>query len=522
MTRLLFADDDPDVVALVRMQLEHRVPDWVLEHATGGREALAAMERGGYDLLLLDLTMPDLDGLQVLGELTARRDPTPVIMVSGQGQAELAVRALRAGAADCIDKNSPDFRRIHEIVAGTLARQRRRQHLASSVAPREHRVLFLDPDAAERQRAAHFFQRSAPLLALIAAAPPVLDDFLDGRATFDAVVLGAGWETVAMLNALRQLRARAEEVPLIVIARHAPDETAVAAFKLGAHDYLLHGAGWLPELVFSLNQALKQADTAQVNARLTEELATLNRTLADQVALRTRELENEVRVRHEAELRAQALSTRLLRVQEDERRALAQELHDQIGQLLTGLRFQIEAARDGASLDDALVLTDELLQSVRALTLTLRPRMLDDLGLAPALKWQTQLFSRQTAIAVELELSLPAVRLPPELEITVYRVVQETLTNVARHSGADSAVVTVTASDTTLHLEISDRGRGFDVAAALARRDSLGLAGLSERVRLAGGQLEIVSRPDQGTRLHAEFALSSTATTTTPFAATTS
>jgi signal transduction histidine kinase len=501
MTRILYAEDDPQIVEMVRIYFVHHVPDWSLEIAAGGRACLAAMERGGYDLLLLDLMMPDLDGLQVLGELTARRDPTPVIMVSAQGQHELAVRALRAGADDCIDKNSPDFRRIHEIIISTLARRRRQARaVAATVPAREHRVLFLDPDATECRAAALFFQNSAPRLQLSTAEPAALDRFLRGETEFDAVVLGANWETVPMLDALRHLRSREDDVPVIVVARNAPGETAVAAFKLGAHDYLLHSPGWLPELVFALHQSLKLADTARLNARLTDELAALNRSLADQVATRTRELEAE-------KLRAQALSTRLLRVQEDERRALAQELHDQIGQLLTGLRFQLEAAKGGAPLDEALAVTDDLLKSVRALTLSLRPRMLDDLGLSPALEWQTKLFARQTGIAVELELSLPTARFPTELEITVYRVVQEALTNVARHSGATAAVVTVTASDTELHVEIADRGRGFDATTALARNDSLGLAGIAERVRLAGGRLEIVSQPGQGTRLHAEFTL---------------
>jgi signal transduction histidine kinase len=84
-------------------------------------------------------------------------------------------------------------------------------------------------------------------------------------------------------------------------------------------------------------------------------------------------------------------------------------------------------------------------------------------------------------------------------------MVQEALTNIARHSGASSAVVTVTADDVALQVEVADRGRGFDASTALARRDSLGLAGLAERVRLAGGQFEIFSQPGQGTRLHAEF-----------------
>jgi signal transduction histidine kinase len=312
-------------------------------------------------------------------------------------------------------------------------------------------------------------------------------------------------------------------MPVIVISAFDHAETAIAAFKLGARDVLLRSTGMLTELVFSLNNALKVSDTERLNARLTHELTALNLSLARQVQDRTKELQQEVIVRRDAERRAedhaarlQALSNTLLRVQEDERRALARELHDQIGQLLTGLRFQLEAARTAAPsqpLADALTLTGDLLRSVRALTLQLRPRVLDDLGLRPALEWQSRIFHEQTGISIDLELSLPTTRFVSELETTVFRMVQEALTNVARHSGAKVAAVTLMADDHALQVEISDRGRGFNSAAALARSDSIGLAGIAERVRLAGGRFEMFSQPGQGTRLHAEFPLA-TATNT--------
>ncbi len=518
MIRVLYAEDDPQVAEMVRLYFDRLGDAFRLDTVDCGRRCLEAMQAGGYDVLMLDLMMPDLDGLQVLGELTARRDPTPVVMVSAQGQHDLAVRALRAGAVDCIDKNSPDFRRIPEVVQRVHARHQRRQ-LAAPAAPaaRDYRVLLVDPEETERRALALFFSASAPRLRLTAGDGADLERLLNGEVEFDAVVLGPNLETIAMFDALRHLRAAAEDLPVIVISNFDHAETSIAAFKLGAHDYLLRGPGTLTELVFSLNNALKRADAERLNARLTSELAALNQSLAQQVATRTRELEQEVVIRRAAEQRAadhaarlQSLSNRLLRVQEDERRALAQELHDQIGQLLTGLRFQLEAARDAAPsppLAEALVVTGDLLRSVRELTLQLRPRMLDDLGLRPALEWQARLVQGQTGIVVELDLALPATRLAPDLETTVFRMVQEALTNVARHSGASTAIVTVTADDTALHVEISDRGRGFDGPAALARHDSLGLAGLAERVRLAGGEFELFSQPGQGTRLHAEFAL---------------
>ncbi|HVU33149.1 MAG TPA: response regulator [Opitutaceae bacterium] len=515
MMRVLYAEDDPQVADVVRMCFRHYATDAELAVVASGHECLAAMQTGGYDVLLLDLQLPDLNGLQVLGELAARGDVTPVVMVSGHGQHELAVRALRAGAVDCIDKASPDFRRIPDIVSRVHARHPRRP--VNGITPASHRVLFIDPNAAERDAVMLFLASSGAGLKLVAGAPDALEPLLQGQREFDAVILGPMLPPDAMLAALRKLRALDDALPVIVISAVNHAETTIAAFKLGAHDYLLRGPDCFAELGFSLNNALRQADIQKLNARLSNELAELNRSLAEQVAARTRDLESEIVVRREAEQRSeenaarlQALSNRLIRVQEDERHALAQELHDQIGQLLTGLRFQLESARQAAptpSVDNALTITDDLLRSVRAMTLQLRPRLLDDLGLRPALEWHAKVFGNQTGIAVELELSLPEKRFSPELEIAVFRMVQEALTNVARHSGAAAATVTVTADDHSLHVEVSDRGCGFDTAKAFAKHDSLGLTGLAERVRIAGGRFELFSRAGQGTRLHAEFSL---------------
>jgi signal transduction histidine kinase len=517
MIRVLYAEDDPQVADVVKLVFEQYADRCTLDVVTSGRDCLATMQREDYDVLLVDLLMPDLNGLQVLSELTARRDPRPVIMVSGQGQHELAVRALRAGAVDCIDKNSADFRRIAEIVIRVHSRHPRRGTRLDPQAPNAHRILFVDPLPGERDEFAVFIATSVPHLEIATESAESLPSALNDGKRYDAIVLGPNLPADTMLAALRQVRALDHAIPVIVIGSADAVETTVAAFKLGAHDYLLRGPDCYAELVFSLNNALKQADAQKLNSRLSAELAKLNESLAEQVAARTEDLQKEIVVRRDAEHRAeenaarlQALSNRLLRVQEDERHALAQELHDQIGQLLTGLRFRLESARSAApnrALDDALTITDELLRSVRALTLQLRPRLLDDLGLRPALEWHANVFHNQTGITVDLELSLPEKRFSPELEIAAFRMVQEALTNVARHSGAKTASVTVTADDSSLHVEVSDRGCGFDTSKALARHDSLGLTGLVERVRSAGGKLELFSQAGQGTRLHAEFSL---------------
>jgi signal transduction histidine kinase len=313
---------------------------------------------------------------------------------------------------------------------------------------------------------------------------------------------------------------------VLILAARNDGETAVAAFKLGAQDYILQNEGYLSELVFSLNILLRRADTERLNQRLTRDLAELNQSLEAQVATRTQELQSEVAVRQKAERRAaehagrlQILSKRLFKVQEDERRAIAREM-------LTGLKMQLEslgkqAAASGApaaalreSLAESLTVATDLMGHVRGLTQQYRPRILDDLGLRAALEWHARLFQKQTNVNATVDVSLPQERLPIDLEIVVFRIVQEALTNVARHAGCDTATVTVThaepvpgADDGRLIVEIVDRGRGFDVDAVEASRSSIGLTGLTERVTLAGGTVEIFSRIGQGTRIQAEFPL---------------
>jgi len=495
MVRVLYAEDDTQISQMVQLYFMSGASDYILEVVNSGRKCLERMETDRFDVVMVDLMMPELDGLEVLGRLSARRDPTPVIMVSGHGQNDLAVQALRAGAVDCIDKNSTEFRNIVEIVRRVHARHQPPPVDGLTAEPQEARVVLVESSEIESMVVGKFFTRSAPGLRLVSVKPGSFEADLESQPGCEAVVLGPGLGNELALELLRKIRSRSTDLPIIVVSATPRSETAVATFKLGAQDFLAKKEGYQLELVFSLNNALKHAASARLNARLTRELAGLNHSLEEQVAGRTREL--------------RALSGRLLQIQEGERRAIARELHDQIGQMLTGLRFQLEAGiKGGAKLGDALGLTDEILRYVRTLTLQLRPRILDDLGLQPALEWHLDLFRRQTGMIVGCEFALPSGRLPGEIETAVFRIVQEALTNIARHArGAETTVTVIRTADENLIVEIIDRGPGFEVERALTKRDSLGLAGLVERVHLAGGRIEIVSHAGRGTRIHAEFPL---------------
>jgi PAS domain S-box-containing protein len=229
------------------------------------------------------------------------------------------------------------------------------------------------------------------------------------------------------------------------------------------------------------------------------------------VAIQNARLFEQVRAGRE---RLQALSRRVVEVQEAERRHTALELHDEIGQLLTGLKFTLEmgarlpADKVRASLDEVRSQVSELIMRVDDLSLDLRPAILDDLGLLPALLWHLERYTTQTNVHVTFRHSgLEGQRFAPEVETAAYRIVQEALTNVARHADVSEVMVRAWADQDALAVQIEDQGAGFDPEAALAAGETTGVAGMRDRAVLLGGKLTIESAPGRGTGLTAEFPL---------------
>lgn len=229
------------------------------------------------------------------------------------------------------------------------------------------------------------------------------------------------------------------------------------------------------------------------------------------------------RKRSEAELQASgrrlaAMSRQLITAVEAERRHLARELHDEIGQVLTAVKINLQGLKNacepaaGQRLDESIGIVGEAIQQVRSLSLDLRPPMLDDFGLAPALRWFVDRHQNTCGCDLNLVTRCPGTRLSAELESAVYRLVQEAITNVVRHSRARHAVIEVGQGDRELSVAIGDDGVGFDVAAArdrAAHGSSVGLLGMQERVELLGGRFELESTPGKGTTVKARFWLES-------------
>jgi signal transduction histidine kinase len=220
-----------------------------------------------------------------------------------------------------------------------------------------------------------------------------------------------------------------------------------------------------------------------------------------------RRSEEQRAIAEEAEGQMRQLSQRLVAAQEDERKNLSRELHDHVAQELTALRMELGRiermkpaadTRIGAAVTESRRLVDQMFRTVRDLALGLRPSMLDDFGLQPALEWHVRDLARRYGVNIELSVNGDLDVLPEGHRTCVYRAIQEALTNCVRHAQAHSIKVSVTGQDDRLYASVSDNGIGFESA---RRRDGLGLRGIEERVKELRGTMSITGAPGRGTTL---------------------
>ncbi|HEV8416464.1 MAG TPA: sensor histidine kinase [Bryobacteraceae bacterium] len=314
------------------------------------------------------------------------------------------------------------------------------------------------------------------------------------------------------------------------ISRIPPQDRLVRGSEYLTNQVRQHRA----ELIRMVDQvdAISARQMAASDARMNETFARLRSRLVLIVALavgmglllagftiwRTLRLEEELERRYREVLHTQQeladLSARLVSAQEEERRNISRELHDEVGQSLSALLMEAGNAAALVAPKDAHVrqhvesikkLAEASVNIIRNMTLLLRPSMLDDFGLVPALEWQAREVSKRTGIRVQVAAAESAGELPDELKTCIYRVVQEALHNCARHAQARSVRVVVRQEESRIVLSVEDDGRGFD-----ARRvRGLGLVGMEERVRHLGGAFQIRSTPGSGTKVDVELPLAS-------------
>ncbi len=261
------------------------------------------------------------------------------------------------------------------------------------------------------------------------------------------------------------------------------------------------------EEVLRHTDAMHLQRTPQLMAEVEE-----HKRLEEVVQKHAHELEQRVREVEEERRKLRLLSRRLVRVQEEERRRLARELHDELGQLLTAIRLNLSFLQQPAPesapgtratrLQEALALTDQCLEQVRNLCYLLRPPLLEEAGLLSAVRWFLQRYAQHTGIEVVTDLPEVLPRLPQEAEVALFRVIQEGMTNIARHAESKVAHVRLALDNHGVTLVIADAGRGFDLEKLLqAVQPGVGLVSMQERIRELGGELRVESAPGKGTKV---------------------
>jgi len=318
------------------------------------------------------------------------------------------------------------------------------------------------------------------------------EDFLKALEEFSPHVVLADYTLpqFSAMEALELLNERGSEIPFILVTGSQSEEVAVDCLKQGAEDYIL-------------KQSLKRLPSA------------LLRALEKQDAKHKREIaEQHLRTSNE-ELRA--LSAHLQSVREEERGTIAREIHDELGQTLTALRLDLSwlqtkvSSMNGKQNSDVQEqiremsrLVDSTIQTVRKISTELRPRILDELGLLPALEWQTEEFQNRTGVRCTFSSNVKEITLDQHRSTAMFRIVQESLTNVTRHANATEVSVRLHVTGDRVTLSVEDNGKGIDTEQRISLH-SFGILGMKERAHLLGGHVDITSRHRGGTTVMAEL-----------------
>ncbi len=509
---ILIVEDEPVLANAIRINLENLgycVPGIYTE----GEAALDHVISNPPDLVIMDVTLQGkLDGVQIAERIRSGSN-IPVIFITAHADPNTIRRAIATSPFGYLVKPfqtrelhlnvelALQNRAMEKTIRDQAERARTLARVAVAGQPYPGIAQVLDSVCDEvmaifavPEVAITLVEEGADQVMVAAAKGPAGAAKAEAAVPIPASLYNTLWESggpvvqIPDLSAYRQLlpgnQPHLKDLQSVVIAFLVSGERLVGSINIPGMD----APRTFSEADLSLLQAIAElASIAIAHARLFEQVT-------------------------EGRRRLQTLSRQLVEVQEAERRHLANELHDQVGQMLTGLLFSLEMgkilpeaeARESMAASQEIV--KEIIAQVRELSLDLRPSLLDDMGLSECLAWHFERYTRQTGIQVQFAAGdLGDQRFAAEIEITVFRIIQEALTNIARHAAAQEAFVCLQVNDADICIDIRDQGRGFDPASVEAEYESSGLGGMRERANLVGGQLEIESTPGMGTLVTARI-----------------
>ena len=476
--RVLLVEDSPDDADLVLAALAR---EGLSVHCLRV-ETAAEMEKAldqEWDAVLSDFNLPQFSGLDALQILKSRKPDIPILVVSGFIGEEAAVAMMKSGAHDVVMKDN-------------LAR----------LGPSLKRALTESEMRLERQRVTSALRTSeARFSAMTNNVPGMVFQYVLGGSGGHFSFASEGAFAVCGLTPEILLADPESFMNLF----DAPEKASFLASR-DASASSLCAWNWEGKILSF------EGWEKWVNLRATPGKLDDGNLFWDGVLFNiTESKKKEEEIRRSRELLRQ-LSAHRDSTREDERKKIAREIHDELGQALTALKIDVDwlgerlpkEGKVGERLQSMSRILLDTVESVRRIASHLRPGMLDDLGLAAAIEWQIDQFMARSGIECELSMNREEFSADERLSICIYRIVQEALTNVARHSGARRVDVLLEEHPGSFRIEVRDDGKGFDVDLL---RHSYGLLGIRERVEMQGGEVEVASRPGNGTLLRASIPL---------------
>ncbi len=370
---------------------------------------------------------------------------------------------------------------------------------SSEETKRTSRVLLADDNADMREYVQRLLRKEYEVVA-VADGESALRSARERRPDLIlADIMMPGLDGFGLLQAVRTDR-DLKGVPLILLSARAGEESRVEGLEAGADDYLVKPFS-ARELVARVRSNIA---TAKIRHESAEQFRTLSERLDAEVRVRTKELEERGRALLKKSEEMRVLSRRLLQAQDEERRHIARELHDSAGQTLTVLSMNLaqllQETRHVPDITESAKACEQsvrqLSQEIRTTSYLLHPPLLDETGLVSAISWYAQGLSDRSGIRIELRIADDFGRVPRDIELVVFRLIQECLTNIHRHSGAKNTIINIVRLQNGVSVEISDDGRGMTaekLAEVQIGGSGVGIGGMRERVRQFQGDMKIES-----------------------------
>lgn len=482
---LLHIEDSADDAELLRLELESAGYALSYRRVESRDELNAALGQGQWDIIVSDFNLPTFTAYDVLQQLEAAQLDIPLIVVSGFIGEEGAVALMKAGAHDYVMKDN-------------LAR----------LAPAIKRELRDAAERRERRKADQALLAQQKLLQNITAA---LGEGL--------MVVGSNCRLIMMnAEAERMLGWKQEELvssPIHTsIQCERPDGSRMRCNECTIVNFPNNATSCRTEDQMFVRKDGSRFPVTAVTTPIVEDGKVAATVTVFQDITERKRAENDLK---ESRRQLQELSAFLQQVREEERTRIARELHDELGQALTALRIDLNWLNEKLPtkeqrIDDKLAamlkLVDKTVDDIRRISEDLRPGMLDDLGLAAAIEHHVTKFAEQTGLAFDLAMNRDHFNLDDQVTTTLFRLLQESLTNVARHALASVVKVELQEHDNNILLVVQDDGCGM-LPPSARKKKTYGLLGMNERVKLLGGTLEIASAPGNGTRIEAIIPLTS-------------